>query len=47
MEDMRQAGLEASSEVIQFKPVTVEDKVAAMLNVDFNQKDLRLDCLRR
>lgn len=46
VEDMRRAGLKASSEVVQLKPVSVTDKVASKLNVDFDQKVLRLDRLR-
>lgn len=46
VEDMRRAGMEASSQVIQLKPASVSDKIASILNVDFNQKVLRLDRLR-
>lgn len=46
VEDMHRAGLEASSKVIQLKPVSVTDKVASMLKIDFDQKVLRLDRLR-
>ncbi|MEL7833771.1 GntR family transcriptional regulator [Fodinibius sp. Rm-B-1B1-1] len=45
-EDMKRAGLESSSKVIQFKPVSVTEKVASMLNVDPDSTVIRLDRLR-
>ena len=46
VEDMRRAGLEASSSVTRFQPVSVTEKVATVLNVDSASKVLRLDRLR-
>ncbi len=45
-EDMKRAGLEPSSKVLQFKAVTVSEKVANMLNIDPDSTAIRLDRLR-
>lgn len=46
VEDMRRAGMEASSEVIQLKPVPVPEFVEPVLQVTPGSKVLRLDRLR-
>lgn len=46
MEDMEQAGMEASSKVLQLKPVTAPDRVAAILKIKEGSKAVRLDRLR-
>lgn len=45
VEDMRRAGMEASSEVIQFKTVETTEQIASILNID-TETVLRLDRLR-
>jgi|SRR5699024_4552550 len=46
VEDMKQAGLEASSRVIQMSPETVPEEVAPALKVDVGKTVIRLDRLR-
>lgn len=46
VEDMRRAGMEASSSVIECKVVTAEKKIASVLNLDPESTVLRLDRLR-
>lgn len=46
VEDMRRAGMEASSSVTRFEPVSATEKVASVLKVDSQSKVLRLDRLR-
>lgn len=45
-EDMRRAGLEPSSQVIQFKPVPVTDQIASILDIDPGSTVVRLNRLR-
>lgn len=46
VEDMRRAGMEASSLVIQFKPVLVPETIASVLKIGPGSKVMRLDRLR-
>lgn len=46
VEDMKRAGMEASSEVISMKPTTVSDQVASTLKVESDKAVIRLDRLR-
>ncbi len=46
MEDMSRAGMEASSEVIQFKTSPVPDRIAGILKIDEGSMVIRLDRLR-
>ncbi len=46
VEDMRRAGLEASSEIIQFKPVPVPEFITPVLQIKPEGTVLRLDRLR-
>ena len=46
VEDMRRAGMEASSSVTRLEPVSVTEKIASVLKVDPQSKVLRLDRLR-
>lgn len=45
-EDMRRAGLEPSSKVLQFNPVKATDQIASLLNIDAGSTVVRLDRLR-
>jgi GntR family transcriptional regulator len=45
-EDMRRAGMEASSSVIQFKPVEATEQIASKLQIDSESTVVRLDRLR-
>lgn len=45
-EDMRRAGLEPSSQVIQFKPVPVADQIANILDIDPESTVVQLNRLR-
>jgi GntR family transcriptional regulator len=46
VEDMQQAGLEASSQVLHFAPESAPPEVAATLGLDTGKKVVRLDRLR-
>lgn len=46
VEDMRRAGMEASSSVIQFTPVNIPEAIAPRLNVEIDSSVMRLDRLR-
>lgn len=45
-EDMHRAGLQPSSEVIQFKPVSATDQIARILKIGPDSKVVRLDRMR-
>lgn len=46
VEDMKRAGMEASSSVIQLKPLTVPEHVASILKIEAKSTVVRLDRLR-
>lgn len=46
VEDMRRAGMEATSEVIQLKTEATADQIASILNIDTESTVVRLDRLR-
>jgi GntR family transcriptional regulator len=46
VEDMRRAGMKASSKVMMLSPVTVPEQIASILKIDADKTVIRLDRLR-